>query len=415
MKPQALLLLGLYRLAGHLLTPLAALKRLEPQRRGFLSPAEVWMHAASVGEAGVAAAIIRAIKRIRPRTRLLLTLHTRPGLKRAAELLKDVPGLELALAPYDLPRYARRAFGRVSPRVFVPVETELWPNLLEEARRRGVVTVLVNGRLSARSLRRYQRIKALMEHLLRGFYALGVIGPLEAKRFLQLGAEKEKVFLLGNAKYDLLRERARDLKPEKARKKLSSSTNWVVFGSVRRGEERMVSRAIRQLKDGSRALSFLVAPRHPESAPVFAESLRAEGLTPAFWTALERPADGVVILDEVGPLLETYALARVAFVGGSLVPKGGQNPLEPAAFRVPVLFGPHMDNFPYEAEKLVSNGGGRRVADAQDLAQKMDFWLRNDAERTRAGTNAYQVLEEFSQAAENYAELVIRALNRLPL
>ncbi len=411
----AQLLLFVYRAFGSLITPFLALSSLAPERKGFLPPAEIWMHAASVGEALAAAAIIRAIKRIRPRSRILLTLQTQTGLQKAQELVGSLPGIHLSLAPLDLPFYVKRALRNVSPRVLVLVETELWPNLLEKAGREEITLVLVNGRLSAQSFPRYQKIRPLIRHLLQKFYALGVIGPLEAKRFLRLGAEEEKVLLLGNAKYDLLRERAQKFSPQRVLRKLSSRTPWVVFGSVRRGEERPLAQVIARLQRERKDLSFLLAPRHLEALPSFEKALGEEKLTFKRWSGIEHPETGLILLDEIGPLFETYAQAQVAFVGGSLVPKGGQNPLEPAAFKVPVLFGPHMENFPYEAEQLVSRGGGQRVNSPEDLLERLQNWLEQEEERKKAGLSAYQVLEEFAQAAERYAELVIKALNRLPL
>ncbi len=408
-------LLTAYRLLGYGALPFFTLSSLPPERRGFLPEAEIWIHAASVGEAVVAAAIIRAIKRIRPRSRLLLTLQTLTGLQKARELLAGIKGVKMARAPFDLPLYAKRAFERVSPRVFVLVETEIWPNLLEEARKRKVAMVLVNGRLSSRSFPRYQRLKPLLRYLLSGFYALGVIGPLEAKRFLKLGAQEEKLFLLGNAKYDLIRERAQQTSPAKSARRLSPESRWVVFGSVRRGEEETIANVISSLRREIPGVSFLLAPRHLESLPSFEKALAQKGLKGQIWSRIKTPTTGLVLLDEIGPLFETYALAQVAFVGGSLVPKGGQNPLEPAAFKVPVLFGPHMENFPYESERLVSTGGGRRINHEEELTKALRHWLFQEAEREKAGLAAYRVLEEFAQAAERYAELVIRALNRLPL
>ena len=399
--------LWIYRLLGYLLYPFFLLKNPPPERKGFLPQAEIWVHAASVGEAAVAAAIIKALKRIRPRSKVLLTLQTQTGIKKAQELIGDLASV--SFAPYDLAPWVKRAFRQVSPKILVPVETELWPNLLEEAQRQKVVLTLVNGRLSARSFRNYRFVRPLLQRLLAHFSALGVIGPKEAQRFANLGASEEKVFPLGNAKYDLLLERIRQKKDPF----LDSSKRWIVFGSIRRGEEKAAVESLFQIQRSLARVGFVLAPRHLNLIPKIESELEKRGLSYGKWSQTRK--EQILLLDEIGPLLSIYSQATVAFVGGSLVPKGGQNPLEPAAFRVPIAFGPHMDNFPYEAEALIQKGGGKRIKNTQELTSTLLYWLEHEKERALAGKAAYQVFLSFLGASKRYAELIIKSLNHLPL
>ncbi len=404
-------LFNLYRGLGYLLTPFFLFHSNRPDRRGHLPEAEIWIHASSVGEAGVAAAIIKSLRHFRPCSHILLTLQTTDGQRQAQKLLQETT--LTSLAPYDLMPWARRALRSVCPRILVLVETELWPNLIEEAKRQKVPVVLVNGRLSARSLSRYRLVKPLMAKLLDGFYALGVIGPLEKERFLSLGAEEEKIFVYGNAKYDLLWERAQQL-IDKRPQTLPQGLKWVVLGSIRSGEEEFLLDVITHFRRSHPELGFVLAPRHLKLVPSLEKRLKARGLSWARWSSKIRKTP-LLLLDKIGPLLEVYAQAHLAFVGGSLVPKGGQNPLEPAAFKIPVFFGPYMDNFLYEAQELLNNKGGIQIKNKEDLIKGITEFILKDTDRIQYGKRAFKSLEKFLGASERYAELIIRALNHLPL
>ncbi len=404
--------LHLYRTLGHLLTPI--LKGLvPPSRKGILPPAELWLHAASVGEANVAAAIIKALRLRRPETRILLTLQTSAGLARARKLL-ETEGVSLALAPFDLPHFVKEAFQRVRPRVLALVETELWPNLILEARRRGVSLLLVNGRLSEKAFRRYRLHKGLWQKLLKSFGALGVIGPQEAERFRALGAPSERLYLLGNAKYDLLQQRKEKLSLKEARKKLPSSKQILTFGSLRKGEEKEVLKAVvKFLKKFSGRICLVLAPRHLKRIKEYERNLKKLKIPYSLWSKLPQREAPVILLDAIGPLFEIYALSFAAFVGGSLVPRGGQNPLEPALLGRPLLFGPFMDNFPYEA-KALKNCGKIQVRDGEEIFEKFSFWLENPEEAQEIGQKASLVAREFLGASTRYAALLAEALTLPP-
>lgn len=399
-----MLALRLYRLLGQGLEPFIASK-LCPSRRGELPRAKLWLHAASVGEAGVAAAIIKALREKNPSLTILLTLQTETGLKKARELLG---GENIALAPLDCPGFVARAFENVRPQVLALIETELWPNLISSARKYGVKILLLNGRLSQKSLKRYLLLKNFWAGLLNHFEAIGVIGPKEAERFLKLGAPQEKIRILGNAKYDLLRERCQKIKPREI-KALLDTGRLITFGSVRSGEEKQVVEATRLLLKTFPTLTVALVPRHLSLVKRLKKWLASYGLPYALWSQKKRAR--VIIVDEIGPLLSFYAASYAAFVGGSLIPKGGQNPLEPAAFKRPVIFGPYLTNFPYEAKALKEKLGEEIVVrNAQEIFAQFSSFLRDGEKTQTLGERAYTVFESFVGASKRYASLLNEVL-----
>ncbi len=402
------LLYGLYHLGGKLLEPIFQKKGLPPERQGKLpGPVDLWLHASSVGEATVAVAILEEFLKIRPKTSVLLTLFTPTGVKRAQELIGE--RVKVALAPYDLPEFINQALASTSPTVMALIETEIWPNLIVYAHEKGAKVLLLNGRLSAKSFPRYRLIKPLLKGLFGLFSGLAVIGPPEAKRFEALGAPPEKMQIFGNAKHDLLKKRAHSLDSKVLRRRLDlDHEEIVVFGSVRQGEEETIAHTIKGLWS-RKNLVFIVVPRHLRRLTTLERSLDKKGLSFARWSRLNGKRDQrIVLVDEIGPLFGLYSLAKVAFVGGSLVPKGGQNPMEPAAFGVPVLFGPHMENFENEAQVLRKNGGGFLVQNTQELIFVVEELLGKEALYVQASQATRKSLEELSGAASKQAQWLAR-------
>ncbi len=405
-----MLALKIYRLVGRLGEPLVA-RRVSPPRRGMLPQAEIWFHAASVGEAAVAAAIIKALRQKGIRPSILLTLQTETGLKKAKELLGEI--CLISLAPLDFPGFAEKALEQVKPQILALIETELWPNLILSAQRKGVKLLLLNGRLSLKAFKRYLLVRGLLTRLLESFSALGVIGPIEAERFLRLGAPRERLSLLGNAKYDLLFERAQRVKVEGIKEALGKPHFLITFGSLRSGEEKEAAKASKTLLKEFAKLKIALVPRHLTLVKKLARELDRQGVAYGKWS--ENPKEGrLIIVDKIGPLLSFYGASHVAFVGGSLVPKGGQNPLEPAIFGIPTFFGPHMENFPYEAGALISAlGNETTVRTGNELAERISRLLKNEEERIEKGAAARKVVEKFLGASPKYAALVEKHLTPL--
>jgi len=371
---------------------------------------DLWMHAASVGEAQVAAAILKELKKKRPEVSVLLTLQTPTGLKRAEELLAEEE-VSFWLAPWDGPQIIKAFLENLKPRVLALIETELWPNLLQEALRRGIRVVILNGRLSPKAFPRYRLLRPLLAPLLKEVAFLGAISSEDRQRFVQLGVPEERTAVEGNAKHDLLFKRAQQLCYQELqalvqRLGLEPQEKVVVLGSFRGGEEKVALEILKALKDFPQT-KFIVVPRHPEKAPQFYRVLAPLGLPVAFFRkAVGLQGFRVVIVDEVGPLFKLYALSEMAVIGGSFVPRGGQNPIEPAVLGKPVVFGAHMENFPLESKILLDSGGAYQVSSPGEAALVLRKWLLSPAEASHTGLKAFQAARKLRGAAKRYAEVL---------
>jgi 3-deoxy-D-manno-octulosonic-acid transferase len=350
----------------------------------------VWVHAVSVGEVQVASALSERLTAHIPGVDPVFSASTDTGL---AELERRLPGARTTVFPFDAYGAPRRALQAVRPDMVVILETELWPGFIWTAREMGVRLMLANGRISARSVRGYRRVRFLLRDVLAAFDRLAMIGPAEADRIVSLGADPDRVEVVGNAKFDgLAGRRDTDLAGRlKEWLGLAGRPVWTA-GSTRRGEEPVVLDVYRRLKRDHPDLVLILAPRHPNRVREVGRSIDSRGLA---WTPFSAvPTRGlsgapdVILVDVMGWLFHLYGLTDLAFCGGSLVPLGGQNPVEPAVWGVPVLFGPHMDDFAAPAEGLVAAGGGAVVDDAFELEKQLHGLLVDDgraAEMGRAG------------------------------
>lgn len=375
----------LYTLLFHLGLPLVALRlflrsRKAPayaQRVGerfalglpALKPGGIWVHAVSVGESIAAAPMIRALMQRHPDLPITVTCMTPTGSERIRALFGDQ--VQHCYLPYDLPWAAARFLDRARPVLGVIMETELWPNHIHQCARRGIAVALANARLSERSARGYARFAGLTRPMLGEMSWIAVQTEAEAERFRQLGARPERVSVTGSIKFDLtidpeLLARAADLRDQwQARQR----PIWIA-ASTHAGEDEIILAAHRQLLEKHPDALLILVPRHPERFNPMAELCTREGLRTLRRSTGELvTADTQVLLgDTMGELLFLFALADVAFVGGSLVPNGGHNLLEPAALGKPVLSGPHLFNFLEIAAQLREVGALREVADAPSLA-----------------------------------------------
>ncbi len=375
----------LYTLLFHLGLPLVALRLFLRSRKApayarrvgerfalglpALKPGGIWVHAVSVGESIAAAPMIRALMQRHPDLPITITCMTPTGSERIRALFGDQ--VQHCYLPYDLPWAAARFLDRARPVLGVIMETELWPNHIHQCARRGIAVALANARLSERSARGYARFAGLTRPMLEEMSWIAVQTEAEAERFRQLGARPERVSVTGSIKFDLtidpeLLARAADLRDQwQARQR----PIWIA-ASTHAGEDEIILAAHRQLLEKHPDALLILVPRHPERFNPMAELCTREGLRTLRRSTGELvTADTQVLLgDTMGELLFLYALADVAFVGGSLVPNGGHNLLEPAALGKPVLSGPHLFNFLEIAAQLREVGALREVADAPSLA-----------------------------------------------
>jgi 3-deoxy-D-manno-octulosonic-acid transferase len=359
------------------------------ERFGFgprLPPHGVWLHAVSVGEVQACAPLVSALYRRHPAIPLTVTTFTPTGAARARALFGNLA--RVRYVPYDLPGAVRRFFTRVQPRLAVIFETELWPNLYRECGRRRVPLVLASARLSERSVGRYQRLGRLFRDTLSQAAVVAAQEPKDAERFRALGADPASTHVTGNIKFDF--ELPADIAARGARVRACFAAQrplWVAGSTHGGGEEQAVLEAHQRVREVFPDALLVLAPRHPTRFAEAAQALAQAGVSFARRSE-EAAANGaaaypVLLLDSLGELLDFYAAADVAFVGGSLVPVGGHNLLEPAALGVPILTGPNNFNSEEIARLLSARGAAEVVHNAAELATRVSALFADPAARER--------------------------------
>lgn len=365
-----------------------------PRRSG---PQPVWVHAVSVGEVQAAAGLIRLLRERDPRRPVLLTMATATGRQRARELYRD-PGVEQRFAPFDLPGAATRFLRAERPCLAILLETELWPNLLSACAREAVPAAMASARLSERSLRRYQGFApGLMRRTLRLLSRIGAQGEADAARFIALGADPACVEVTGNVKFDVSLPADIEVRAEEVRKRWAGGRQCWVAGSTHPGEEKQLLEAQRRLASERAGIPplLVMAPRHPERFDAVAQWLGREGVSFVRRSDASAVVDAgtqVLLLDTLGELLGFYAAGDVAYVGGSLVPVGGHNLLEPASLGKPVVSGPHHFNSPEAASRLGACGALQVVHDGSALADAVGALLSDPEEAVRRGRAGREVV-----------------------
>jgi len=361
------------------------------ERFGFgarAAPHGVWLHAVSVGEVQACAPLVSALARRHPGVPLTVTTFTPTGAARARALFGNLA--QVRYVPYDLPGAVRRFFRRVQPRLAVIFETELWPNLYRECGRRRIPLVLASARISARSAGRYQRLGTLFRETLARTVLVAAQGAGDAERFRALGADPASTHVTGNIKFDF--ELPPDIAARGARLRAQYADGrplWVA-GSTHGGiEEQAVLEAQRRVRTLHPGTLLVLAPRHPPRFDEVAQALHASGVSfvrrSGAAASVTSAACEVLLLDSLGELLDFYAAADVAFVGGSLVTVGGHNLLEPAALGVPILTGPHHYNSEEIARLLIARGAAQVVHDGAELGGRVRALLADAAERESMG------------------------------
>jgi len=348
----------------------------------------IWIHAVSVGEVLAARSLIAALKQRLPSHRLFLSTTTVTGNAVARGSVSGIDGL--FFAPLDFPWPVRKALRALNPALLVIMETELWPNLIREARRRGTRIAIANGRFSRRSFPRYRRTRFFWRRVLQQVDLFLMQAEPHAARARALGAPPERVRVPGNLKYDAVA----DARPAERLAAIVGAVPdrplWVA-GSTVEGEEEQVLRAFRSLRARAPRAALLIAPRHPErfaSVPALVEAAgfrcrRRSETEPGAWSNGE-----VLLLDTLGELAQVYPLATAVFVGGSLMPAGGHNVLEAAAAGAPVVVGPHMENFQEIADELLREGALVQVRSADELGDAVAALFADERRRAELAARA---------------------------
>jgi 3-deoxy-D-manno-octulosonic-acid transferase len=390
------------------------------QRLGYLpisfnldGDESIWVHAVSVGEVLSARSLISELRASYPKLRLFLSTTTLTGQQLARRSVPDVDAV--FYFPFDWTITARRTLNVVRPRLFVMTETEIWPNLLRECRRRGIRTLMVNGRISYRSFPRYRLVRPFMKRVLADIDRFCVQGEETLRRLIELGADPARIVVTGSLKFDSL-----ELSPIPGRGRervlrffrVSPGRPVIIAGSTLKGEEEPVIRAFNRIRASGANALLIIAARHPERFDEVERLCRQEGLTVVRRSELPidaEPRADAVVLDTIGELAQLYQIATAVFVGGSLVPAGGHNILEPALYGKPVVFGPHMQNFGEIAETFLTNGAAIQVRTAGELEETMLSLIGDPVRRARVGAAA-RALVESNRGARDRTLTVIRDL-----
>lgn len=356
----------------------------------------IWVHSVSVGEALAAAPLIKQIRRQFPGYQLLLSTTTVTGHGVCRKKVAAPDDL-VVYFPLDIFFIVRRVLSLFLPRAVLLMETEIWPNLVREARRRRIPLLLVNGRLSEKSFHRYLGARFFVRPLLHSFSFIGMQTEEGKFKMAKLGASPAIVEVTGSMKYEAaLATVPSEVEVEALRNDLAiPAERVIVAGSTHRGEEQLVLRACLELRRKYADLFLILAPRHPERFPEVENLLRQKNIPFILRSARTKATSEcrVMLLDTLGELTKFYALATVAFVGKSLTQRGGHNPLEPASCGKPVLFGPHMDNFREVVQVLTSEGGAAEVADFRDLVSTLDRLLADGDAAREMGRRARKSVE----------------------
>ena len=370
----------------------------------------IWIHAVSLGEVNAAVPLIEALMRRYRDSPFVITTVTPTGSARVLQLFGD--RVFHVYLPYDLTTAVRRFLDRVRPRLAVIMETEIWPNLFFTCSDRNISIVVANARLSEKSLRGYWPIQPLVRRAIRCASFIAAQSQSDGERLHSLGAPTERLAVVGNLKFDMsvpddIVRHGRDFRAAAG----ADRPVWIA-ASTHEGEELVVLKAHAEVLRRFPDALLLIAPRHPERFKALATSCRAFG----FRTAT-RSKDGhadrhkqCFVIDSMGELLGFYAAADVAFVGGSLVPVGGHNLLEPAALARPVIVGPHTFNFAEVTEGLIKSGAVMRIPDADALGPAVVRLLSRDIERRTMGEAAHRVMERERGAVERTMSIVEKVI-----
>lgn len=366
------------------------------ERFGFftpsIAPGGIWVHAVSVGETMTVLPLVRMLKSRYPAMPIIFTTTTPTGSDRVKQALGDL--VFHVYVPYDLPGMVKRFLNRTKPSLILVMETEIWPNIFYECNRRDIPIILANARLSPRSFSRYGRFPKITQATMEKITVIAAQSNDDAQRFIALGAYRKRVRVTGNMKFDInipeeLLQKSLDL-----RVSLGDSRPVWIAASTHAGEDEIVLKVFKQLRPEFPHLLLIVVPRHPERFDEVTALCKTSGFTVQRRSTPESTgAPDIYIGDTMGELLLLYGAADVAFVGGSLIPHGGQNLLEPAALGLPVVFGQYITNFQDIGRMLLEVQAAIRVDQADDLYGVVASLLKDPELRNNMGQRAKQLVQ----------------------
>lgn len=372
----------------------------------------IWVHAVSVGETRAAMPLLKGLRREYPEAILILSNVTETGRKITSKI-DEID--HFVFFPFDLRWIVRKVFNIIQPNLIILVETEIWPNFVLEAKDRKIPIILVNGRISDRSFPRYRRLGKIMLPVLESLSAFCMQSEQDSRRIRHLGAATGRVEVTGNLKFDMQSPKVDkdDISSLRALYKLSKKSTVWVAGSTHEGEEAEIVNVYQRLLESHQSLVLIIVPRHPERSRQLQEDFARRGVSASLRSELSssshilKPGE-ILIVDTLGEMLKFYAVSDLVFVGGSLIPHGGQNVLEASLMKKPVLFGPYMQNFKEIARLVRAAHGGLQVKDVEDLYRQMKLLLDNPSEAQRIGDNGKYLIEANQGATDKTLKMIAR-------
>ncbi len=369
--------------------------------QGFESSKKsIWIHAVSVGEVLSLQNLIKKLKAKHPDWAIYFSTLTNTGMRVAKEKLSGAD--HFFFVPIDFARVVRKFFNALKPSLFILAESEFWPNLLKEAKRKGRGVLLINGRISQKSFKRHYRFRFISRKILENIDLFLVQTQKDKDRLERIGVHSEDVCVVSNLKseVDLPHSGEKELSNFKKTLGIPESKKVIVAGSTRKGEEKILLGAFDKARKKSEDLLLILVPRHPErfndverlcQDSSFRIVRRTQVLPDNHWD--------IMVLDTIGELAQFYELCDSAFIGGSLVPWGGHNLLEPAFYAKPVFFGPHMKNFAYLADTFIQAEAARIVSTEKDIIEM--FLMQDEKSLKKMGETAKKTLNSLQGATEN--------------
>ena len=379
---------------------------IQPPKKGG-----IWIHAVSVGETIAASLLVDELLKQNPDLSITFTTSTKGGMETALKRLKTKA--TVAYFPLDFPGAVKSALSFFSPKLIVLMETEIWPNLIYHAGRSGIARAVINGRLSDNSYRKYSLFRPFITPFFSSINLLLMQSEKDAERVVALGADKSKTVVTGNIKFDgKLPDENADKREIRKKFSIPENAAVIILASSHPGEEKLFLDSIKKLMASHDAanrgmLYPVIAPRHIDRAGAIAELCGNNGFKlPQLRSENNRDPGSILILDTLGELAELYGAADVAVIGGSFIPHGGQNPLEAAAWKLPLLFGPHMNNFRDISQKLVEASSATQVTGIESLTSGLSHLLDNEEERKKRGAAGYETILQNRGALNKTVEAI---------
>ena len=387
--------------------PFGAVKRLGGRPR-------IWIHAVSLGEVKVAASIITALKRVMPSCSIIISSMTEHGRNLARETFGEET--LVVYAPIDFVGSVRKALSLLRPDAMIFLETEIWPAWLFEARRMGIKTALINGRISIRSIGGYLKLRPFFKEVLKNLDLFSMILKEDATRIKSMGADPLKIEINGNAKYDLFAtapDPGIEMKTQQTLN-LDTSASVIVAGSTRQGEEKMILDAYEKALGEFPDTILIIVPRHINRTSEIGAMINGRGMKYQLRTEIgegkKKRREKIIIINTFGELFKVYSIGTIVFCGASLVPLGGQNPLEPAVWGKAVLYGPSMEDFLDAKDLLERAEASVPVSSPSELEEKILYLLGHPEESMGYGDRAREAVLKNHGAAEKHARAIKRLL-----